>query len=207
MATLVPPHKPSSLSKESGFSMIEVLVTILVFAIGLLGVAAMQVQALRGTADSGQRGKAVWLAQELTERMRANPEGVASEDGYLSEVSCNTVPSSVCSNYFDAASSNSISAATCNAVQMAKWDMWELSCGTYDAAATDTKGNMVHFLAGASISLQCTSCANPEDPEFPLPDDSDFTITVSWTGRSGGTNDDGPTTGVGTQKLELLIRP
>ena len=43
---------------QAGSSLIEVLVTLLIFSVGLLGLAAMQLNALQGSADSGQRSQA-----------------------------------------------------------------------------------------------------------------------------------------------------
>ena len=57
-----------------GSSLIEVLITLLIFAVGLLGFAGLQLNALQSTADSSQRSQAVWISQELAERIRANPE-------------------------------------------------------------------------------------------------------------------------------------
>ena len=61
--------------KQSGITLIEVLVTLLITTVGLLGVAALQLSALKTTSDSAQRSQVVWLMQDLIERMRANPDG------------------------------------------------------------------------------------------------------------------------------------
>lgn len=55
-----------------GFSLIEVLIALAVLAIGLLGVALMQTLNLRYTRAADQRSKAVNLATELTDMVRAN---------------------------------------------------------------------------------------------------------------------------------------
>jgi len=200
-------------TKNSGFSMIEVLITILIFAIGLLGVAAMQVQSLKGTADSGQRGKAVWLAQELTERMRANPDAVIAGNyvtGSTKAGACTAAPGKMCSNYFNGSSAVEITAA-CSAAEMAAFDLWEVACGTYDpASASGRKGNTIDFLADADISVECTSCADPTAPTTPIATDADFSITVLWTGRGSGETAGNSATATdqgGIQKVELLVRP
>ncbi|WP_168203123.1 type IV pilus modification protein PilV [Marinobacter fonticola] len=63
---------------QSGFTMIEVLVALLVFAIGLLGVAGMQTLALKSTENSNIRSLANLHAYEIVERMRANMPGVTA---------------------------------------------------------------------------------------------------------------------------------
>ncbi|WP_319795858.1 type IV pilus modification protein PilV [Marinobacter manganoxydans] len=58
--------------KESGFSMIEVLVALLVLAIGLLGVAGVQLLSMQQTANSTLRSEATLYAQTAADRVRAN---------------------------------------------------------------------------------------------------------------------------------------
>ena len=55
-----------------GFTMIEVLVALLILAIGLLGVAGLQGLALKSVGDSERRAIAHNLAVSLAERIRAN---------------------------------------------------------------------------------------------------------------------------------------
>lgn len=55
-----------------GMSLIEVLVAVLVLAVGLLGVAAMQALALRGGQGSLESSQAVMSANSIIEAMRAN---------------------------------------------------------------------------------------------------------------------------------------
>lgn len=70
--------RPNRASRQSGFSMIEVLIALLVLAFGLLGLAFMQTLNLRYTKSAQQRTQAVNLASELLDTMRANRSQVAS---------------------------------------------------------------------------------------------------------------------------------
>lgn len=63
-----------------GVSMIEVLVAIVIFSVGLLGLALMQLKGASFTKDSGARSVAVLQARSLADRMQANPQGVANGD-------------------------------------------------------------------------------------------------------------------------------
>ena len=56
--------------------MIEVLITMVILAIGLLGVTGLQLTSLRANQISQFRTQATWLAYDLSDRMRANMEGV-----------------------------------------------------------------------------------------------------------------------------------
>ncbi|MBL4877815.1 MAG: type IV pilus modification protein PilV [Hyphomonas sp.] len=68
---------------ESGVSLIEVLVAIVIFSVGLLGLAAMQLHALQFNESASVRGHAVFLAYEMADRVRARPDNVALDDYVL----------------------------------------------------------------------------------------------------------------------------
>jgi type IV pilus assembly protein PilV len=57
---------------QQGFSLMEVLVTVLVLAIGLLGLASLQLNALRNSTSAYERSQATILAYEIVDRMRTN---------------------------------------------------------------------------------------------------------------------------------------
>lgn len=58
--------------KQKGISLIEVLITLVVLSIGLLGIAALQTISLRSAQVSYQRTQAVNLAYEVLDVARAN---------------------------------------------------------------------------------------------------------------------------------------
>lgn len=57
---------------EKGFSLIEVLVSMLVLAFGVIGAAGMQLAALRTSQQAGFQTVALQLASEMADKMRAN---------------------------------------------------------------------------------------------------------------------------------------
>ena len=57
--------------------MIEVLVTLVLISIGVLGMVALQARTIQYTQDAVQRNTAAMLANDLVELMRAMPEGLA----------------------------------------------------------------------------------------------------------------------------------
>jgi type IV pilus assembly protein PilV len=69
---------PVIASAQSGFSMLEVLVTLVVLSTGLLGTANLQVEALRGNQGAYLASLAAQQAQDMAERMKTNPAGVAA---------------------------------------------------------------------------------------------------------------------------------
>lgn len=64
--------------RQAGISMLETLVTLAVVSTGLLGIAGMQVDALRTNQSADYASLAVQQAYDMVERMRANPVGVAA---------------------------------------------------------------------------------------------------------------------------------
>ena len=59
-------------AKYRGDTMIEVLVTVLILAVGVLGVAAMQVTTFQNLGASHSASVAAMVADDFAERMRAN---------------------------------------------------------------------------------------------------------------------------------------
>ena len=60
-----------------GFSLIEVLVALVVLSIGMIGIAAMQVEGLRFGQQAVIGTRAVGLAADIADRIRANPDARA----------------------------------------------------------------------------------------------------------------------------------
>lgn len=67
---------------ESGFSMLEVLISLLLVSVGALGMAALQGKSMRYTQDALQRNEAIQLAQQLLEQMRSNPKSALSSNKF-----------------------------------------------------------------------------------------------------------------------------
>ncbi len=62
----------SSTGLQAGTSLLEVLVTLVLLSIGLLGLAGLQASGMRVGHSSIHRSQAAQLAQDIIERMRAN---------------------------------------------------------------------------------------------------------------------------------------
>ncbi len=66
------PAGPHQRARSQGMTLIEVLVSVLVLSLGLLGIAALQSMALRGGQSSLESSQAVMQATSIFEAMRAN---------------------------------------------------------------------------------------------------------------------------------------
>lgn len=68
----VPAPPPHARKQQAGFSLVEVLVTIVILSIGMLGSAGMQAAALQANSQTRYQVVAAALAGELAESMRGN---------------------------------------------------------------------------------------------------------------------------------------
>lgn len=97
------------MKKSGGFTLIEVLISVVILAMGLLGLAALQATALRNTQSAYYRSLASQLAYDMADRLRANVVGAAAK------------------NYdkATAASTPTCSTSPCTADQMAAYDVYQ----------------------------------------------------------------------------------
>ena len=69
----------TSRAVQSGFTMLEVLISIMIISIGLLGLAGLQTVSLKGSQSAYYRSVATQLAYDMSDRMRGNLSGVYSQ--------------------------------------------------------------------------------------------------------------------------------
>lgn len=100
---------------QAGFTMLEVLVSILVIAVGLLGMAGLQMQSLRAGHSAYYRSIATQLAYDMGDRMRGNLSGVLA-NGYNR--------TGIATDYATAVA-NCNTTAGCVAADLAKNDAYE----------------------------------------------------------------------------------
>jgi type IV pilus assembly protein PilV len=77
-------------SRQRGFTLIEILVTVVVLAIGLLGLAGLQATSLRFNNSAYHRSQATSLACDMADRMRVNRQ--AALGGAYDGQACNDPP-------------------------------------------------------------------------------------------------------------------
>ena len=74
-------YRVKRMIKNSGFSLLEVLVALVVLSIGLLGLAALQITGLKNNQSAYYRTSATVMAYDMADRMRLN-RTVAQSGGY-----------------------------------------------------------------------------------------------------------------------------
>ena len=67
--------------RQAGFTLIEVLVALVVMAVGMLGIAGLYIESLRSGQMSISYTNAVTLAASMADRIRANSTGIGAYVG------------------------------------------------------------------------------------------------------------------------------
>lgn len=70
---------------QNGISLIESLVAIVVMALGILGILGVQMRTLADTQTSVRRAHAIRLIEDLSERMKSQPNALGSLASYVRE--------------------------------------------------------------------------------------------------------------------------
>jgi type IV pilus assembly protein PilV len=65
-------------ARQSGVTLLEVLVTVLILAFGLIGLVGLQTKVQIAQADAYQRAQAVLLVEDMANRISANRVNAAS---------------------------------------------------------------------------------------------------------------------------------
>lgn len=70
-------------SVQQGVVIIEAMIAILIFSIGVLGIVGMQANMIKNTADSNYRADASYIAQQTIGTMWADMDPVGNLDNYV----------------------------------------------------------------------------------------------------------------------------
>lgn len=165
-------------SAQRGFSMVEALVTVVIFAIGLLSVAGLQAVAKRSVYESVQRTTAAQMGTALLERMRANSRalGVYASAGVLGGGTLGSAPPAQCDD----------PANSCSAEELARFDLWQWE-QQLDGRSALSDG------AGAGGLLTPSACIRgPADGSAAL-----YTLVLAWKGSAEQTNEVADACGAG----------
>jgi type IV pilus assembly protein PilV len=149
---------------QRGSSLIEVLVTLMIMAVGLLGLASIQMISIKNLNNSQFRSLATDYAYDMAERMRANSTGV--EDGDYDALDTSS-----------ASDPNSTSCSTSEIAQLDEYQWAEMltqdviSGGLPSGSGTVTKNSSVY-----DITIQWKE--QGRDSNGGKIETADFTLTV-----------------------------
>lgn len=166
------------LSKQSGITMIEVMVTLAITTTGLLGISALQLQSNRAVQDSGNRSQAVWMLEDMASRINANSAALAnySTNGVYA---CGNVPTR-CADYDEKGSKKD--AAICTTTQVAAFDLWDIACTKGNSFNGNTvRQSYADFISNPRLSIT-VNAANKQ-----------ATLSLTWDVRTSGKDAGGNT--------------
>lgn len=136
-----------------GFTLIEVLVTVIVLAIGLLGLAGLQLTGLRYTHSAYQRSQATILTNDIADRMRANRTAALNNGAY--NIALGVDPG---------AASCEGSGAACSPTDMANADLYEWKQALADILPAGD-GSIVQNGTSFTITVQWDDTRGEEAPK------------------------------------------
>jgi len=114
------PVGPRQNHRQSGISMIEILLSVFVLAVGFLAAAKMQSLGVRNAQGAYVRSQAAFLTKDMADRMRANSAGVDAGfyNNFDTQASIHTQAACV-------TATNSGIATACTSAQIAQNDLAE----------------------------------------------------------------------------------
>jgi type IV pilus assembly protein PilV len=145
------------MKKQRGMGMIEILMAVLITAIGLIGITGMQAVSLKNNLSALNRSNAVFLTGTMMDRIRANPNATYAT-GYTN------MPT-------DGLDSCAAFDADCDATAIANVNIaqWKCSLGGYQEKTTCDGIIPVMPDAQGEITLDALTGV--------------YTITLQWTDR------------------------
>ena len=156
----------SKRDRSKGFSLLEILVTIMILSIGLMGVVSLQLKGAESTNGAYFRSQATFIADELAERMHVNHVAVSNNSYFDIKVTPSgeyciaNRPEPFCE------SEKSSVAKSCNTAEMAAFDIFRAAC------------DISERLPAGALAVTCEK--NPLDENRCL-DGYPYSITVSWS--------------------------
>lgn len=164
------PHKPLRqpiAARQTGATLLESLVSLLVLAVGVLGLLGLQIRTLNNSQTANYRMTAVRLAEALTERAQTYPGGffgsggaTPTTDAYAlnGDWSVLPTPGTLCNTN------------NCSPAQWAQFDLWEWQQSVINSLPG---GQATTFLSsedsgqlGIMLAWRLRETADTSSPEF-----------------------------------------
>lgn len=179
-----------------GVTLIEVLVAIVITSIGILGFASLQFLGINSNQSAYYRSQATFIASDLSERMRANIDGMNGNQYRnfdSTNLSCDSITGSFCDERNNGGTA--VGAGSCNAAQRAANDVFVATCGYSSNEYTDDSiktSLLADLLPNGRITITCNdSVPTPSGDADICTDFSDHTIVVSWSESNEGADANG----------------
>lgn len=149
--------------------MLEVLVTIVILASGLLGLAALQVALLIAEAEAYQRAQAILLVNDMVERINTNRGAGASYVSTAVHGTDDTTPPATCS----------VNPSTDVSRDLCDWGR-----ALQGAAERKTVGSITTQVGGLGGGRGCVELVQAEDATSGVCMPGIYRVTVAWQGSN-----------------------
>lgn len=156
-------------SRARGATLIEVLIAVLVLAVGILGLMGLQINGKRTNYEALQRSAAVSLAQDMMNRMRANPNvapTITFLDTNYDTTTLGFVGGGVGGGQITTAPTD-CAATACATTELAAYDLWAWENKLDDAVTSNGL-------------INATGCI---DVDLSAADGSLVTVMVAWESK------------------------
>lgn len=139
----------------AGFSLVEVLVALIVIAVGMLGIAKMHAIALSGTGSAGTRSLIAIEAAGLAASLHANRDYWSTTSQLVSNV---TVSGGSVTIDVAALALVQTCSSVCNSTQMAAYDLQGFGA------------SLAQIVPAANANISCQNAVPPQS----------CTVTITW---------------------------
>lgn len=165
-------HYPLNKASQIGFTLIEILVSVLVLGIGILGFAALQLSSTGSNLDAYMRLQATAIAEDLISRMTANRFYVnwdmrapATGTPGTDNIYVTAVPATgyACTGTAPRQCIGSDAGNVCDEQQIATSDVWQIC----RSANTLLPGGLVHVTCRDKPAVTINAVVNPRGNAFP----------------------------------------
>ena len=155
-------RKPGA-THQRGATLIEVMVSVFVFAVGVLGFSALQTRSIQANFDNAQREDVVWMTENLIGRIRVN----SAMAEYVVAVNaigdtCPANPPVTCEG----------AGANCSEAALAAYDTWDVLC---NASAG------IGVVNDLDVELTCEDADAGDGNDSS--EGSDLTLSSTWCTR------------------------
>jgi type IV pilus assembly protein PilV len=189
-------------ARQSGFTLVEVLVSLIIISVGLLGIAKIQSLAYSSTGTAGARSVAAIEAASLASAMRANRVYWSVANPATNAIALTDLTFTSADGTFQAdlndtdgpppCLTSDDTTAACTPAQIAAYDLWNWARA------------LKSVLPGSGATLSCQSAAPPMN----------CTIMVKWSEKLVQANAQGANASVdalarlaGQQSFTLYVEP
>lgn len=134
-------HNPN-MTRIAGFTLLEAMIALLIFSVGLLGLAGLQAGSLKNSKVSDWRSIAIIAAHDMANRITANNRGADVSTNSPIYTNITTAPSGPV---------NCVTTANCTQGDLEQWDAYEWE--TYLANNLPSGAGTVKTLAGGGYEI------------------------------------------------------